>query len=239
MTMMRLQKFLSAAGVCSRRKGEELIARGDIRVNGNVVTVPGTQVDTQTDTVSVNGRTVRIQEENLYIALYKPVDYESTCRKKQDPIVLDLVDIPQRVYPVGRLDKDSEGLILLTNDGKIHHRLSHPSFEHEKEYKVGVKKNLSDEDLRIMAGGMTLDEFKTQPCRIKRLDSKGFMIVLKEGKNRQIRKMVEQRNNEVQFLKRTRIAHIRLGNLTPGQWRFLSVKEVSDLMKILGFTTNR
>ena len=236
MTLMRLQKFLSAAGVCSRRKGEELIAKGDVRVNGKVVTVPGTQVDSMKDSVSVHGKTVRVQEENIYIALHKPVHYESTCQTKHERIVLDLVDIPQRIYPVGRLDKDSEGLILLTNDGRIHHGLSHPSFEHEKEYVVGVKKDLSDDDLRNMEGGMRLADFQTQPCRVKRLDRKSFKIVLKEGKNRQIRKMVEHLGNDVLFLKRVRIAHIPLGNLKPGKWRLLNVKEVTDLMNILGLT---
>lgn len=229
MTMMRLQKFLSAAGVCSRRKGEELIARGDVRVNGTVVTTPGTQVDAATDTVAVRGRVVRIKEETVYLALNKPVNVESSCRKRHDPIVLDFIDLPQRLYPVGRLDKDSEGLILLTNDGRIHHLLSHPSFEHEKEYRVTVKNNLSDDDLRAMAAGMTLPEFTTRPCTVTRLDRNAFTIILKEGKNRQIRRMVEARGNTVTTLKRTRIAHIRLGTLKPGQWRHLTDTEKKKL----------
>lgn len=240
MTQMRLQKFLSTAGVCSRRKGEEWIAKGDIAVNGQVVTTPGVRVDPDTDTVSVRGRVVKITQSDVYIALNKPVRFESTCKneKSRERTVLDLVDLPQRIYPVGRLDKDSQGLILLTNDGRIHHRLSHPSFEHEKEYVVGVKAVLSEEDLSSMAGGMTLPEFNTQPCKIKRIDPKTFSIILKEGKNRQIRKMVAARNNEVRFLKRIRIAHIRLGTLTSGAWRHLTATELTLLLKSLGIDDN-
>jgi 23S rRNA pseudouridine2605 synthase len=234
MPMMRLQKYLSAAGACSRRKGEEWIARGDVQVNGKVVDTPGVQVDPDKDNVSVRGKRVTLSQRLLYIALNKPVDYESTCRKKNGRIVLDLVDVSQRIYPVGRLDKDSEGLILLTSDGRIHHRLSHPSFEHEKEYVVTVNKDLSDADLSAMAAGMKLDEFTTQPCRVKRMGRRMFGIVLKEGKNRQIRKMVENRNNRVRMLKRIRIAHIRLGDLKPGQWRNLDKKDVAKLMNTSG-----
>lgn len=241
MAQMRLQKFLSTAGVCSRRKGEEWIAKGDIAVNGQVVTTPGTQVDPDTDTIAVRGRVVRLSEDHVYIALNKPVRYESTCKndKSRERTVLDLVNVPQRVYPVGRLDKDSQGLILLTNDGRIHHRLSHPSFEHEKEYVVGAKTDLSDDDLAAMARGMHLSEFETQPCRIKRIDPKTFSIILKEGKNRQIRKMVSALNNEVRFLNRIRIAHIRLGALKPGAWRHLTAKELSLLLKSVGIDDNK
>lgn len=236
MSQMRLQKFLSAAGICSRRKGEEWIAKGHISVNGVVVTTPGIQVDPAEDTVAVKGRVVKLKQDNVYIALNKPIRYESTCKSgaSRSRTVLDLVDVPQRVYPVGRLDKDSQGLILLTSDGRIHHRLSHPSFKHEKEYVVGVKKALTDKDLAVMSGGMTLPEFTTQPCKIKRIDPKTFTIILKEGKNRQIRKMVAARNNEVRFLKRTRIANIRLGTLKSGAFRPLTAKELTILLKSLG-----
>jgi 23S rRNA pseudouridine2605 synthase/23S rRNA pseudouridine2604 synthase len=235
MEAMRLQKFLSAAGFCSRRKGEEWIAQGVVSVNGKVVDVPGTKIDPVHDTVMVKGVHVTLKEESIYIALYKPVNYECTCRKKNEPIVTDLVDIPQRIYPVGRLDKDSEGLILLTNDGRIHHTLSHPSFEHEKEYVVGLKQKISDGDLQKMAGGMTLESFNTRPCRVKRLSDKLFSIVLKEGKNRQIRRMVEGVENQVASLKRVRISHIRIGGLKPGEWRHLTAKELTELMISLGF----
>ena len=241
MELMRLQKFLSSAGVCSRRKGEEYIEKGLVSVNGKTVITPGTKVDPEKDRVEFNGKKVSIKAITIYIALNKPVSYETTCKKGRGKIVLDIVKIPERIYPVGRLDKDSEGLILLTNDGRLHHRLSHPSFEHEKEYDVTTKKQIPDKDLKTMAGGMRLKEFKTMPCKIKRLSPDSFAITLKEGKNRQIRKMVEHTGNEVVKLKRQRITNIKLGGLQTGKWRHLSEKEVKDLMRIIfkkGTATN-
>jgi 23S rRNA pseudouridine2605 synthase/23S rRNA pseudouridine2604 synthase len=238
MALMRLQKFLSASGVCSRRKGEELITGGRVTVNGRVADVLGTQVDAAKDDVRVDGRKVGIKEENIYIALNKPVNVESTCRRGTGRIILDLLDLDERVYPVGRLDKDSEGLILLTSDGRIHHALSHPSFQHEKEYVVTVGAALEEKDLKVMAGGMDLGEFKTRPCRVKRLSGRTFRIVLKEGKNRQIRKMAEAVGHRVVMLKRVRIGKILLGNLKPGEWRHLSAEEVDTLLSDLGFHSN-
>jgi 23S rRNA pseudouridine2605 synthase/23S rRNA pseudouridine2604 synthase len=234
---MRLQKFLSAAGFCSRRKGEELIAQGAVSVNGTVVDVPGAKIDPNNDTVIVGGKRIIIEQDHVYIALNKPINVECTCRKRNEPIILDLVDISQRVYPVGRLDKDSEGLILLTSDGRIHHALSHPSFEHEKEYIVTVKDRITDEDLKKMAGGMKLESYSTRPCRIRRLSSHAFSIILKEGKNRQIRRMTEAVGNDVTILKRVRISHIRLGNLKTGKWRHLTEDEVKKLMNMLKIGT--
>lgn len=233
MEVMRLQKFLAAAGVCSRRKGEELIQKGLVTVNGSVVSTPGTKVDPSSDTIEFNGERVEIKKDYLYIALNKPVNYETTCKKTDGKIVLDIVKVPERIYPVGRLDKDSDGLILLTNDGRIHHRLSHPSFEHEKEYVVKTKKRLSDRDLSTMGGGMKLKEFSTSPCSIKRLSPSSFNIVLKEGKNRQIRRMVEGVGNEVVKLTRMRISTIRLGALRSGSWRYLSEPEKKQLLDTL------
>ncbi len=161
------------------------------------------------------------------------MNYETTCKRTRGKIVLDIVKIPERIYPVGRLDKDSEGLILLTNDGRLHHRLSHPSFEHEKEYEVTTKKRIPDQAIAKMAGGMRLKEFQTMPCKIERLSPDSFNIILKEGKNRQIRKMVEFTGNEVLKLKRKRITNIKLGQLQTGKWRHLSEKEIKDLISII------
>ena len=130
--MMRLQKYLSAGGVCSRRKGEELILAGRVSLNGEVVTELGTKADPDLDLVEVDGKAVQIEQERIYIALNKPRNYVTSTCHKGEQVVTGLVDLPQRVYPVGRLDKDSTGLLLLTNDGRLHHRLSHPSFGHEK-----------------------------------------------------------------------------------------------------------
>ena len=133
---MRLQKYLSSAGFCSRRKGEEYIRDGRVKVNGVTVTELGSKVDPQNDRVEVDQKLVQTDQKKIYIALNKPREYVTSCDHPGEKIVLDLVDIPERIYPVGRLDKDSTGLLLLTNDGRLHHRLSHPSFDHEKEYEV-------------------------------------------------------------------------------------------------------
>jgi 23S rRNA pseudouridine2605 synthase/23S rRNA pseudouridine2604 synthase len=165
----------------------------------------------------------------LYIALHKPVGYVTSCRHPGEKIVLDLVDVAQRVYPVGRLDKDSTGLLLLTNDGRLHHRLSHPSFNHEKEYDVTVAKPITDGALQKMAAGLPMMERKTRPARVQRITSRRFRITLKEGKNRQVRRMVRKVGNRVTLLKRIRIAGIELGNLPPGKWRHLSETEKGEI----------
>jgi 23S rRNA pseudouridine2605 synthase/23S rRNA pseudouridine2604 synthase len=230
MARMRLQKFLSAAGVCSRRKAEELIREGRVQVNGTVVAELGARTDPQNDRVTVDGRDVRPPQRLVYLALNKPRGYVSSCRHAGQKIVLELVNVPERVYPVGRLDKDSTGLLLLTNDGRLHQRLSHPSFDHEKEYDVVVARPLSDGALRRMAAGMPLLNTRTRPAEVHRIGERRFRIVLKEGRNRQIRRMVRQLGNEVIDLKRVRVAHVRLGRLPVGRWRHLTDAEVQGLL---------
>ena len=233
MTEMRLQKFLSSAGVCSRRKGERFIKEGRVKVNGMCVSELGTKVDSDKDFVELDGRPVSIKSELIYIALNKPKDYVSSCYQKNHKTVMDLVGISERVYPVGRLDKDSTGLLLLTNDGHLHYRLTHPSFDHEKEYEVTVAKALPDGVLRKLAQGLPMMGTKTRPARVKRISSRCFLIVLQEGKNRQIRRMLRKVGNQVTDLKRVRIANIRLGSLPAGRWRYLAKKEKDKLLKHL------
>ena len=151
MTMMRLQKFLSAAGVCSRRQGEAHIRTGRVTVNGQVVSVLGAKVDPDTDRIRLDGVEVRQTGPTIYVMLNKPQGVVTSCHHRGEPVVTDLVDLPQRLFPVGRLDKDSTGLLLLTNDGRIHHRLSHPSFDHEKEYDVTVQRPIDDDGLGVHA----------------------------------------------------------------------------------------
>ena len=196
-TTIRLQKFLAMAGVCSRREGETYIAGGRVRVNGEVVTAAGTKVDPEKDAVHVDGKAVSLKEQPVYIMLNKPRGYISSCRHEGEAIVLDLVDVKERVFPVGRLDKDSTGLLLLTNDGRIHHRLAHPSFDHEKEYVVEVKKDLAPDALSRMAGGIPMDGRITRPADVRQESGKRFRIILREGRKRQIRRMVEAVGNEV------------------------------------------
>ncbi|MBW2409938.1 MAG: rRNA pseudouridine synthase [Deltaproteobacteria bacterium] len=233
MTLMRIQKYLSAAGVCSRRKGEELILAGRVSVNGAVVTELGTKANPDLDLVEVDGKAVHIEQERVYIVLNKPREYVTSTRHRGEPVVTDLVDLPRRIYPVGRLDKDSTGLLLLTNDGRLHHRLSHPSFDHEKEYVVRVARPIPDGALERLARGVPMMGTRTRPAHIKRISRKQFNIVLQEGKNKQIRRMVRKVGNHVTELQRIRIANIKLGKLAEGAWRHLTKKELEPLLKSL------
>lgn len=231
MALVRLQKYLSTAGVCSRRRGEALILAGRVTVNGKVQTRLGSKVDPEKDTVTVDGRSVSFIRPPIYIALNKPRGVVTSCRQPKDKTVLDLIDVPERVYPVGRLDKDSTGLLVLTNDGRLHHRLSHPSFDHEKEYEVTVHPAISDQGLAEMEKGMPLMGSRTRPARIIRTSPNTFRITLKEGKNRQIRRMVKQLGCRVTSLNRVRISELRLGRLKPGAWRHLSEREKKALLE--------
>ena len=227
---MRLQKYLAHAGLCSRRKAEEYILAGRIKINGIITSELGTKVD-PSDSVFFDDKPVLLSRENpkIYLALNKPEGYVTSCSQKKAKIVMDLIDIDERIYPVGRLDKDSKGLLLLTNDGELHNKLSHPSFDHEKEYIVTTVDPVSDGALKSMAGGVMIDGVKTRKAMVKRISDKQFCIVLKEGRNRQIRKMVQKTGNEVDTLLRIRIANIHLGKLKEGAWRHLTQAEIRKL----------
>ncbi len=231
---MRLQKFLSRAGVCSRRKGEEYIAGARVSVNGQIIKILGTKIDPEKDIVAVDGKEIKFSsvKENIYIALNKPEGYITSCFDKNGKIVLDLVDIKERIYPVGRLDKDSTGLLLLTDDGELHNRLSHPSYNHEKEYIVTTFKPVSSSALKKMAAGVVIEGEKTRKARIKKISSCAFRIVLKQGRNRQIRKMVKKTGNKVKSLQRIRMGNLRLGNLEKGAWRYLTHSEIKSFQAL-------
>ncbi|MBI5062069.1 MAG: rRNA pseudouridine synthase [Desulfatitalea sp.] len=230
---MRLQKWLSEAGVCSRRHGEIFIRDGRVRVNGKIIKELGSKIDPDKDRVEVDGRPLRPSQEKIYVALHKPRGFVTSVQHPGHPVVMDLVELPQRVYPVGRLDKESTGLLLLTNDGRLHHRLSHPSFDHEKEYEVAVERPIEDDTLRQLAEGVPLDGTLTRPAQVRRLSGRRFLIVLQEGRNRQIRRMVVQVGHKVKRLKRIRVAHIRLGSLPEGAWRHLTAVEKKKLLRDL------
>ncbi len=233
MSLIRLQKFLSEAGICSRRKGEEYIKAGFVRVNNNVVTELGEKVDPQKDRVEFKGKVVDVKSDPIYIALNKPKGYVTSTLQAGDKIVIDLIDIKERIYPIGRLDKDTSGLLILTNDGSLHHQLSHPSFDHEKEYDVTVVRPIPEGALRSIAKGMPMMGTKTRPAEIERITSRRFRIVLREGKNRQIRRMVRKVGNHVARLKRVRVSNIKLGRLAEGTWRYLTEKEKKELLDSL------
>ncbi len=226
---MRLQKYLSRCGVSSRRAAEKMIRGGQVLVNGKTASI-GQTIDSEKDVVKVKGAAVRPSRTNTYIMLNKPRGYICSCSDEQGSSIFDLVKVKERVYPVGRLDKDSEGLVILTNDGELANRLTHPRYECEKEYEVIVDAPLSRKQLRELEGGVLLDGEMTRPCRIRPLSDKKFLVVLSEGKKRQIRRMFKEKGRVVIRLKRTRIKRLELRRLRPGEWERLTSGELQKLL---------
>jgi len=238
MSEIRLQKFLSQAGICSRRKAEQFILEGHVQVNGNTVRILGTKINPDCDHVQVFGKKASICPQLIYIALNKPRGVVTSCHHPGEKIVTDFVRLSQRLFPIGRLDKDSSGLLLLTNDGQLHQMISHPSFDHEKEYDVTVRQAISDQELQLMASGIVLNHKRTRPAVVFRNGPDRFSITLKQGRNRQIRRMLAKLNHKVKSLHRIRIDHIQLEKLKSGKWRYLTQKEIqrffssADMKKI-------
>lgn len=231
---MRLNKFISESGKASRRGADKLIEEGRVFVNGKRATV-GSQVNPGDD-VKVDGNQLFIApRSNVYIALNKPVGITSTTEKKVKGNIVDLVNYPDRIFHIGRLDKDSEGLILLTNDGDIVNEVLRSEGEHEKEYIVSVDKPITDEFVANMSKGVNILGTTTLPCEVELLSKYDFKIILTQGLNRQIRRMCEELGYNVYRLQRLRIMNIELGNLPVGQWRYLSKKEKARLFKDLDY----
>ena len=234
--MMRLQKYLALSGVASRRSSEKLIAEGHVAVNGRVITEMGVQVDEYTDRVTVDGVLCHLEEEKHYLAYNKPMGEVTTVTDPEGrATVMDKFrDYPVRLYPVGRLDYDSEGLLLLTNDGDLMNELLHPSREVDKEYLVKVSNRVTDEEIRRLRAGVQLDDGRmTSPAlvRLIRYDtfSTTLLVTIHEGRNRQVRRMFTAVGHDVVSLKRTGFASIRLHDLPRGQWRRLTDAEVRKL----------
>jgi 23S rRNA pseudouridine2604 synthase len=228
---VRLNKYLSESGACSRREADALIAEGRVTVNG-VPAVLGTQV-AEGDDVRLDGDqvgTARKKVKPVYIALNKPVGITCTTERHVEGNIIDFVNHTERVFPIGRLDKDSEGLILLTNDGDIVNEVLRAEHHHEKEYVVGVDRAITPEFLEQMAAGVRLSDATTKRCKTFKLGPKVFKIVLTQGLNRQIRRMCEALGYEVQVLQRVRIMHIQLGQLPLGRWRQLTPQEIAPLL---------
>jgi len=237
--MERLQKYIAKCGFASRRKAEELIIQGKVKVNGNVITTLGYKIDPEKDRVEVEGK-ILIPEKKIYLALYKPVGYISSLydpfgRKTVKDLLL-IKNISYRVYPVGRLDQDSEGLLLCTNDGEIANYIIHPKYKIPKVYEVMVKGIPKEEELKKLREGVILEEGKTLPAEFVILWAKGnismLRVVLYQGWKRQIRRMLSLFNYEVLKLKRIQIGEIKLGNLKPGDIRFLSKRELTWLERL-------
>jgi 23S rRNA pseudouridine2605 synthase len=229
----RLQKVLSQLGVGSRRACEELIAAGRVAVNG-AVAVLGRRVDPGTDRVAIDGVPVGIRPGLVYYALNKPAGVISTASDPQRrPVVTGLVPPEPRVHPVGRLDADSEGLLLLTNDGDLTFRLTHPRFGVEKEYLVMVEGTPTRGTLRRLRDGVVLEDGPTAPARVALIGSHGLRITIHEGRNRQVRRMCDAVGHPARRLVRTRIGPVRIGKLAPGEWRELTPGEVRALEREL------
>ncbi|HHV31710.1 pseudouridine synthase [Caproiciproducens sp. LBM24188] len=232
---IRLQKVLADCGIASRRKAEEMIQEGRVRVNGVTARI-GDKVDSKKDKISVDGKPLDTHVRNVYIMLHKPRGYITTMSDEMNrKCVAELVqDIPERVYPVGRLDRESEGLLLMTNDGEFSNAIMHPSLHIPKVYRVTVRPSITEDQLTQMSIGMMIDGRMTAPAGVNVLSQeKGRVvleIILHEGRNRQIRKMCEQLGLEVARLKRVAIGPLKLGMLQPGKWRALTPEEVKRLM---------
>ncbi len=237
--LIRLQKFMADCGVASRRKSEELIAAGRVKVNGMVASV-GDKVDPKKDTISVNGRKLTRDKNYIYIMLHKPRAYVTTLSDEMDrKCVAELVaDVGKRIYPIGRLDRDSEGLLLFTNDGEFANAMTHPSRHIAKTYRVSVKPAITEEQITILTSSMMMDGKKTLPADVriinKEEDKTSLEIILYEGKNRQIRRLCEAAGLETARLKRLSIGQLSLGHLKVGEYRHLTHDEVSLLKRQSG-----
>ncbi len=232
----RLQKIISAAGITSRRASEALIQNGQVAVNGVVVTELGSKADPSKDTITVDGKALKISAQRLYILLNKPPGYITALKDGQGrPLVTDLLkDVADRVYPVGRLDYNTEGLLLLTNDGDWANRLMHPRNEIEKEYHVRVRGKVIDQQLKRMADGVELEDGMTAPAIVNLVKSgeqnDWISVAIHEGRNRQVRRMCEAVSLSVVRLKRIRYGTLMLGTLRAGQFRYLTEAEVRELV---------
>jgi 23S rRNA pseudouridine2604 synthase len=225
---LRLNKFISETGVCSRREADKWIEAGRVTCNGQKAAL-GTQV-ADGDEVLIDGLAVGTKKKQIYIALNKPVGIICTTETHIKDNIIEHVRFPERIFPVGRLDRDSEGLILLTNNGDIVNEILRSENNHEKEYVVWVDRPITDLALRMMASGVKIMGEKTKPARVERINACAFRIVLTQGLNRQIRRMCSALGYKAQRLQRVRIMNIHLGDLKSGRWRHLSAPELAALL---------
>jgi len=234
----RLQKLLAAAGVASRREAEELITAGRVAVDGQVVTELWTKVEPENVTISVDGKPVSLHPEKVYVLLNKPKGYTSTT---QDPhakrVIVDLVkDIDAPLYPVGRLDVDTEGLLILTNDGDFTYKMTHPSHQVPKTYRADVRGLVAEQTAHHLATGVVLDDGITAPARVRLIgvntlrETSVIELTIHEGRKRQIRRMLDTVGHPVIRLTRIKLGNLTVGNLRPGEWRFLKPEEVEELL---------
>ena len=229
---VRLNKYIADSGFCSRREADRLIEAGRVRIDGNPAglgdrVLPGMRV-------TVDGKEMSRRADKVYLLLYKPVGIVCTADPREPNNVVDYLNYPERVFPVGRLDMDSEGLLLMTSDGGIVNRLLRAAGGHEKEYEVEVDRPITGDFLKKMAAGVPILDTVTLPCRVRRTGKASFNIVLVQGLNRQIRRMCEALGYRVKKLRRVRIMNLTIGGMKPGQWRELTPAELNELMGALG-----
>ena len=235
---IRINKFLSEAGVCSRREADRQIEAGNVTIDGRTAVTGDKVIEGQK--VCFNGNEVTKEQEMILIAFNKPVGIVCTAEKREKNNVIDYINFPKRIYPIGRLDKDSKGLLLLTNNGDIVNKMMRAGNMHEKEYIVTVNKPISDSFIRGLAGGVPLVELgvTTRKCHVKKLSNKTFKIILTQGYNRQIRRMCEYFGYRVVELERVRIMNITLGDLKEGEYRDITAQEYGQLKKIISNSSN-
>ncbi len=232
----RLQKIIAAAGIDSRRHAEKLITAGRVSVNDVVIRELGTKADAAKDIIRVDGKIISVEKAMVYIALHKPAGYVTTLSDpERRPTVVDLIgDVPERVYPVGRLDYDSEGLLLLTNDGDFAQKIQHPRFQMPKIYRVKIQGRLSKDELMQLSKGIKLEDgtFKPENIQVEKFNDKScwLRLTLREGKNRIIRRGLEAAGHRVARLIRESVAGVSLGTLKEGSWRYLTKKEIGQLL---------
>jgi len=231
---MRINKYLSETGIVSRRGADKWVEEDKVTINGVLATV-GSQVETG-DIVCVDGKEVKKEEQLVYIVLNKPVGITSTTERHIKGNVVDFINHPLRIFHIGRLDKESEGLLLLTNDGDIVNKILRAENHHEKEYIVQVDKPITDQFIKEMGAGVDILDTTTLPCHVEKISDKVFKIILEQGLNRQIRRMCSALDYSVKRLQRVRIMNIKLGNLKVGQWRDLTDRERTELFKLLNYT---
>ncbi len=229
--LIRLNKFISDTGICSRREADRLIERGRVRVNGAVPEL-GTKVS-EADEISIDGKPLKAKEESVYLAFHKPIGITCTTDLKDKDNIIDFLNYPKRIFPIGRLDKPSEGLLFLTNDGDIVNKILRAGNNHEKEYVVTVDKPITADFILQMRNGVAILDTVTKKCWVEQESKNRFRIILTQGLNRQIRRMCETLDFEVTKLKRVRIMNINLEGINYGEWRYLTAEEISLLNQLV------
>ena len=237
MEKIRLQKFLAECGIASRRKSEEYITDGRVKVNGKIETELGIKIDPEIDKVYFDGKLVKKNDEKVYILLNKPIGYVTTVKDQFNrKTVMDLVNINQKVVPVGRLDMYTSGALILTNDGDFVYKITHPKHEVEKTYNVTIKGDILKDELNLLRNGVMIDGYKTKSAKVrilKKIIDKNLTrieVIIHEGRNRQIRKMFKSINKSVVALHRSKIGNICVNDMKIGTWRYLTIDEVNSLL---------